>query len=136
MVDRRTDPKRTFRSTMRAALSESYGTAAGDEALRTAWTQTLQATETTRYESARTAGEGAKLRVRKVWFTQGDSRVRPAHGRANGQSRFVSHRGWGGKPGKFLVGGERLRHPRDPVGSPGNVINCRCFLEYRKVRAS
>jgi len=27
---------------------------------------------------------------------------------------------------KFVVSGELLRFPRDPAGSPGNIINCRC----------
>jgi uncharacterized protein with gpF-like domain len=27
----------------------------------------------------------------------------------------------------FVVGGEPLMYPGDPKGSPGNVINCRCF---------
>ncbi len=136
MADRRTDPKRTFRSAARAALNAGYAESAGDEALRLAWTETLQATETTKYESARTSSERGKTRLRKVWFTQGDSRVRDDHVKANGTSRFVNHQGWGGRPGKFLVGGEYLRHPRDPNGSPGNIINCRCFMEYRKVRAT
>lgn len=129
-----TDPKRQFRSRMRAALAASYDTAAADEALRLSWQANLQASETTRYESARTSSTRSELRIRKVWFTQGDNRVRDAHAAANGQSRFVDHRGWGGRPGKFRVGGELLRYPRDPVGSPGNVINCRCFMEYRRVR--
>lgn len=27
---------------------------------------------------------------------------------------------------KFVVGGEYLDYPRDPIGSVGNIINCRC----------
>lgn len=118
---------------MRAALTEAYATSATDEASRLAWSETLQATESTRYESAHTAATRSKFRTRKVWFTMSDDKVRPAHQKANGQSRFVEHRGWGGRPGKFSVGGEYLRYPRDPLGSPGNIINCRCFMEYRKV---
>lgn len=133
MTDRNR-PDRTFRSVARAELAETYAATAGDEALRIAWTENLQASEKVKYESARTSSTRSKLRIRKVWFTVGDSKVRAAHQKANGQSRFVDHRGWGGAPGKFLVGGERLRHPRDPGGSPGNVINCRCFMEYRKVK--
>jgi hypothetical protein len=125
---------REFRSTMRAALSEEYATVATDAAARIAWSETLQASETVRYESSRVSATRSELRIRKVWFTQGDSKVRPKHSKANGQSRFVDHRGWGGAPGRFNVGGESLRYPRDPNGSAGNVINCRCFLEYRRVR--
>ena len=31
----------------------------------------------------------------------------------------------------FIVGGEELMFPGDPNGSPGNVINCRCFTFAR-----
>lgn len=135
MVDR-LDPKREFRSTMRAALSEQYAVVAEHAATRIAWAENLQASEKIRYESSRVSSTRSELRIRKVWFTQGDSKVRAKHSKVNGQSRFVDHRGWGGKPGKFSVGGEMLAHPRDPNGSAGNVINCRCFLEYRRVRAA
>ena len=131
-----TDPTRKFRSTMRATLRSEYAAVADNKAARIAWSETLQATESIRYESARvTATNTRTLRLRKVWFTHGDSKVREAHQRANGQSRFVEDRGRGGQAGRFNVGGERLRYPRDPGGSPGNVINCRCFCEYRKVKA-
>lgn len=131
----RLSPSRQFRSTMRTALREEYTTVAANTATRIAWTETLQATETIRYESSRTAAERSKLRIRKVWFTMSDNRVRDSHVKVNGKSRFVDHRGWGGKPGLFTVGSDRLRHPRDPRGSPGEIVNCRCFLEMRKVRA-
>lgn len=57
-------------------------------------------------------------RVRKQWITMDDPAVRPAHSAANGQAVYVEE--------DFLVGGERLNMPGDPIGSPGNVINCRC----------
>ncbi len=41
----------------------------------------------------------------------------------------------GGTPGiamegKFIVQGERLDRPKDPMGSASNVINCRCVHVY------
>jgi len=54
----------------------------------------------------------------QAWLTADDFRVRPAHAAVNGWEVEV------GKP--FLVGGEELRYPRDPKGSAGNTINCRC----------
>ncbi len=65
--------------------------------------------------------------MKKQWLTAGDSRVRPSgpyarllfnHRRANGQIKKVDE--------PFNVSGERLMFPRDPIGSPENVVNCRC----------
>ena len=39
-------------------------------------------------------------------------------GTCNGQTRKVGE--------SFTVDGEHLKHPGDPAGSPGNVINCHC----------
>jgi hypothetical protein len=64
------------------------------------------------------AAAGLLLRIRKSWQTMGDGRVRPAHRAANGQ--VVAHNE------SFVVGGELLRWPADPMGSAGNTINCRC----------
>ena len=52
----------------------------------------------------------------KVWDTDVDGHERPAHKRAEGQARSLSD--------TFQVGGEDLRFPGDPAGSPANVINC------------
>lgn len=56
----------------------------------------------------------------KTWVTQGDERVRDWHEDADGQEVPVDQ--------PFDVGGESLMYPGDPDGSPGNVINCRCFV--------
>jgi hypothetical protein len=70
----------------------------------------------------------------KTWKSLGDPLVRPEHRRADGQAipgnlRFVvdsplydqQHYGVGPQ--------QLLREPRDPNGSPGVVINCRCRTE-------
>ena len=31
----------------------------------------------------------------------------------------------------FDIGGERMDHPGDPVGSAENVINCRCAIAFK-----
>lgn len=61
---------------------------------------------------------------RKVWDTDMDGHERPAHMRANGQSRGLSD--------TFQVGGEDLRFPGDPAGRADNVINCRCEMTIKK----
>ena len=60
----------------------------------------------------------------KVWDADLDGHERPAHRRADGQTRSLSD--------SFQVGGEDLRFPGDPAGSPANVINCRCKMTIKK----
>jgi len=55
---------------------------------------------------------------KKQWLTSGNPNVREAHEEANGQ--IV------GADEAFEVGGEQLRFPGDPDGSPENIINCHC----------
>lgn len=64
------------------------------------------------------AAEVEPAEIFKEWVTRGDSKVRSAHIAADGQQV--------GPTEHFVVGGELLLMPKDPAGSPGNVINCRC----------
>lgn len=125
---------RTFRSTQRKVLTELYSGVV-DQAGATAFTEALQATETVRFESASATSDTASFRLKKVWFTQGDSLVRSSHSAVNGQSRFMRTARGHRVRSVFRVGSASLEHPRQPGGPPGEVINCRCFLEYRRVRA-
>ena len=52
----------------------------------------------------------------KTWDADLDGHERAAHRRADGQTRRLTD--------TFQVGGEDLRFPGDPAGSPANVINC------------
>lgn len=136
----RLDPDRDFRSSMRREMRATYrGWIEGlpddptlARAARISFTEKLQQTEMIRYESAIESAARTRHDVVKVWFTQKDSRVRPAHQRAEGQRRMITAAGGG--PSFFNVGGERLRYPRDPAGSPAQVYGCRCWAEYRRVR--
>ena len=65
-------------------------------------------------------GRGAAQRT-KTWRTRRDERTRETHRAAHGQTVPV------GDP--FIVGGERLQFPGDPMGSAAEVINCRCHLQ-------
>ena len=61
-----------------------------------------------------------------IWVETKDDRTRPAH---------TSHSGVGGeeiKLGKTFSNG--LRHPHDPSGSAGEVINCRCTTRAGKLK--
>lgn len=61
--------------------------------------------------------------LKKRWIaTLGDRRTRPAHLQAHAETADkpipVSQ--------AFDVGGDKLRFPGDPLGPPGQTINCRC----------
>lgn len=57
----------------------------------------------------------------KRWLATPDTRARLSHLAAMGQEREVDE--------PFDVGGEKLMYPRDPAGSAGNTINCRCVSQ-------
>lgn len=123
---------REFRSSMRRALQGLYTEMVDSRAEHLAFVESLQATETIRFEAADQAvARATSLVVRKVWFTMRDTRVRDSHQRMEGQSRL--QRTANGGTGIFTVGGSQLRFPRDPQGISREVIGCRCWLEYRKV---
>ncbi len=56
----------------------------------------------------------------KEWLTARDEKVRPEHIAADGQIVKIDE--------MFTVGGEVLKFPGDPNGSPGNIVNCRCTV--------
>jgi len=62
----------------------------------------------------------------KVWVSAGDERVRIDHAVASGQSVGMDE--------FFFVGNEHLEFPGDSRGSAGNIINCRCIVNYITVR--
>lgn len=64
----------------------------------------------------------AKATAVKIWTSQRDDRVRPAHWDADGQEQPLAE--------PFIVDDEELFYPGDPNGSPGNVINCRCYITF------
>ena len=82
-------------------------------------TEMIARTETIRASNAGTDRLFDEWGVReKEWLATLDGRERPEHAAANGQ---VVEQGEA-----FSVGGERLKFPGDPAGSPWNTINCRC----------
>lgn len=59
---------------------------------------------------------------RKTWIARDDTRTRPAHAAADGQTVSIF--------APFHVGGFNLRYPHDPFGPPGQTYNCRCVARY------
>ena len=62
---------------------------------------------------------GQNVNLQKTWVAILDSKTRPSHAAADMQQVNVND--------NFIVGGESLLMPRDPSGSAGNIINCRCI---------
>jgi hypothetical protein len=65
---------------------------------------------------------GAPVSVNKEWVAILDSRTREEHVAADGQVVNVNQ--------SYSVGGESLQYPRDPAGSPGNIMRCRCVSDF------
>lgn len=88
-----------------------------DSAIRAARTAVTGAQNAGRQEAYHRATQmGIKQKI--TWLATLDGRTRHAHAAADMQE--VDE----GKP--FDVGGEKLRFPGDPHGSPWNTYNCRC----------
>jgi len=63
------------------------------------------------------------LRLRKMWVSQRDDRVRPAHAYLHGKSVPFGE--------AFDVDGVALRFPGDPLAPPNLTMGCRCRLRWR-----
>jgi len=63
-------------------------------------------------------------KLKKTWITTIDGRERPWHADADGQTVGINE--------KFIVNGEQLDYPGDSMGSPENVVNCRCAISYER----
>lgn len=64
------------------------------------------------------------LDVKKIWISLLDDVTRVSHVFADGQIQNMDD--------PFIVGGEALMYPRDPSGTLGNIINCRCERVFLK----
>ncbi len=88
------------------------------EAKRVAQTETNAAYNFARHESM--TGAGIEY---KAWLSSHGPNVRPAHAKA--EEFYIDNPIPVDEP--FFVGGEQLMYPGDPLGSPGNIINCQCI---------
>jgi hypothetical protein len=91
-------------------------------AARIAQTETLSALNQSAYEYANALPDGTV--GSKTWLSHHDDRTRPAHRIADQQTVPLR--------APFYVGGAPLRFPGDwTMGAPpGDIINCRCAVEY------
>lgn len=96
-----------------AAVRGKFNEISTGRARTIAMTETAAAYGTARNQAMQDAGI-----AKKQWLTSGNDNVREAHAEANGQTVDADE--------AFDVGGESLRFPGDPDGSPENIINCHC----------
>jgi len=64
--------------------------------------------------------------MKKTWNAILDNRTRPSHAEAD----IIYNTNPIPITEDFIVMGESLKYPRDPSGSPENIINCRCEDQY------
>ncbi len=80
-------------------------------------------THTSANVGAMSAAEAFDTKIQKEWVSSGDDRTRDEHREAEQQGPIDMDE-------TFTVGGEQLRFPGDPEGSPENIINCRCAVVF------
>jgi len=103
-----------------------------DNGTRDSLTRALVISRTEAHSAAMAGSDFAAresgVRLRKEWIAAGDERTRTPpedefdHVSADGQIVDMDQ--------PFIVSGEQLKHPGDPAGSAGNIINCRCAQGY------
>lgn len=86
--------------------------------------RTIAITET--HSAATAANDGAAgatgLKLKRSWLTARDENTRETHAAADGQVRGMDE--------PFDIGGYNLMRPGDPDGPPGEIIRCRCVVDY------
>jgi hypothetical protein len=74
-------------------------------------------------QTAKNISANTGLQLKKRWIPALDERTRFSHASMAGRQGISMD-------AEFTVAGEKLDRPKDPSGSAGNVINCRCQLVY------
>lgn len=98
------------------ALKERFNTATY-KAMRIAQTESHRVQQAARLDGLNEASNMGVI-MKKQWMSTLDGNTRDVHQNMDGETVDTD------KP--FIVNGEYLQYPGDPVGSPENVINCRC----------
>jgi hypothetical protein len=91
-----------------------------EKARRIARTETMGALNGGTFQGAVAYSQAAGETMHKQWWATSDSRVRPDHWAAHGQTRPLDQ--------PFDVGGWPMQHPGEAGAPAGEVVNCRCTL--------
>lgn len=73
-------------------------------------------------DDAMRQAQASGIRVRKMWIATLDHRTRDAHRELDGQIAEMDQ--------PFVVYGEKIRFPGDPLAKPELIYNCRCTLGF------
>ena len=131
-----TEIDETTRKKIAKSIDRSYNDGLSTEATGTALRNFLigmgiyranliSRTETHRVASFANEAVAESMNIRgtvKEWVAIQDERTRITHSIASRQRVPLE--------GKFVVGGDLLKYPGDPMGSAGETINCRCAVIY------
>jgi hypothetical protein len=88
-------------------------------------TESIASLSASRYEGLKQLLESGKIvedQIRRYWDATNDARTRPDHLAVEAET---AERGIGLND-VYIVGGVPMKHPHDPDGGAGQVINCRC----------
>lgn len=99
-------------------------------AIRIARTEIVSASNAGSLQGAKSTG----LALKKVWLASKRGHTRRSHKEMDGKEAELS--GAFEVPmykGNSYAGMERLKYPGDPDGSPGNTVNCRCTIVYKRL---
>tara|TARA_Y100000114_G_C11726144_1_gene311059 strand:- start:41 stop:634 length:594 start_codon:yes stop_codon:yes gene_type:complete len=91
-------------------------------------TETHSACTFANHSYYQSVGDSYGLNMVKRWVATADSRTRPDHANASGQTVPMNE--------KFNIGGALMDYAGDPNGGAKNVVNCRCVIVYVDERDS
>ena len=131
-----TEIDETTRKKIAKSIDRSYNDGLSTEATGTALRNFLigmgiyranliSRTETHRVASFANEAVAESMNIKgtvKEWVAIQDARTRITHSIASRQRVPLE--------GRFVVGGDLLKYPGDPMGSAGETINCRCAVIY------
>lgn len=100
------------------AIAKLYEGFEGNRSMVIARTETASAMNWGKFHSAKETARRLEIKINKTWLAVNDSRTRPSHSGADGQTVPLDD--------LFTVGSTRMKFPGDPSAPPEEVIACRC----------
>lgn len=111
----------------KSALADLFDGFSNQRAFAIARTETASAMNWGRYQSAKETATRLQIEIKRTWLAVNDSRTRPSHVAANGQTIGLEE--------SYIVGGVLMKHPGDPMAPAQEVILCRCTEIMTEVKS-